>query len=303
MCEETSKRRNYFTYPHPYLGKYNIDIKKDNSNNYVIDLIGDEYKEWSSSKPVFLHAGTGKGKNTFVLEKLVKEARKNKTNVLYLVNRVALNTQQQKIIIDRIIKDKNERKKVFWGSNYNNYLRFDNVLVMSYQSALGILRELNSSFRTFNEIKNIEYIIFDECDFFVSDADFNGSVGFIFDQLTAFFAENCTNSKRIYMSATMDSVFPILYEKEKSLFENKFGKIASFNPLYYYFLQNYDNYNFFIFDDWILMNELIDEQEDQKFLCFVKSSKDGKDFADFLNKIWEGTNRRANFINRNNRNL
>ena len=86
MCEETVKRRNHFNHLHPYLHKYNIDIKEDLSNNYVVDLIGDEYKKWNAWQPVFLHAGTGKGKTTFVLQKLVKNAYKNKKNVLYFVS-------------------------------------------------------------------------------------------------------------------------------------------------------------------------------------------------------------------------
>lgn len=287
---------------------YNINFKTSDKHGYVTELIGDEYKQWDDLHPVFLHAGTGKGKNTFILKKIVKAADDKRCNVLYLVNRVALNTQQQKLFKNEI----NERRidlalfdqaRGVCSLNNENYLEYGNVFIMSYQSALGHLRRLNG-LKTFHKIRNIDYIVFDECDFFVSDAEFNGNVGYILDQLMSFIKENCKSTKRIYMSATMDSVFPILYGKEKALFKQikpDYMADNDFNPWYYYFPQNYDNHNFYVFEDWDLIKDLIDETEDQKFLCFVKRSEDGKNFADCLNNIWEGTDRKAVFINRKER--
>lgn len=48
-----------------------------------------------NDKPVFIDAGTGTGKNYFILNTLLADAYKDNNNVLLLVNRTALSVQQQ----------------------------------------------------------------------------------------------------------------------------------------------------------------------------------------------------------------
>ena len=67
---------------------------------YIADIIGEEYKEWDSSRPIIIHAPMGSGKTYFVLnvllpyvhskgKKLVYLAHwKNKLNTIFQMNTV-----------------------------------------------------------------------------------------------------------------------------------------------------------------------------------------------------------------------
>lgn len=64
---------------------------------YVSDLIGDEYKKWNSNNPrmrnVLISAGTGTGKTTFILTKLLLYCAQENKRILFLSNRKALEMQ------------------------------------------------------------------------------------------------------------------------------------------------------------------------------------------------------------------
>lgn len=57
-----------------------------NNKEYLSDIIGDEYKEWNIEK-IILDCGTGRGKTTFILNKLCFFAMEKGKKVLYLCNR------------------------------------------------------------------------------------------------------------------------------------------------------------------------------------------------------------------------
>lgn len=64
---------------------------------YVSDLIGDEYKKWNSNNPrmrnILISAGTGTGKTTFILTKLLLYCAQENKKILFLSNRKALEMQ------------------------------------------------------------------------------------------------------------------------------------------------------------------------------------------------------------------
>lgn len=60
---------------------------------YIKNLIKNDYKMWKGGDSIFIKAPTGTGKTTFVLNQLLKEAKKDGREVLYLNNRFLLKEQ------------------------------------------------------------------------------------------------------------------------------------------------------------------------------------------------------------------
>lgn len=68
---------------------------------YITDIIKDDYKEWPIGSMVFISSPTGSGKSTFIIDKLLSEAQRQKKYLVYIANRK---------IIDRQIKSTLEKQ-------------------------------------------------------------------------------------------------------------------------------------------------------------------------------------------------
>lgn len=164
---------------------YNITLFKRNSR-WVADGIRSDYKKWTSEIPVFISAPTGKGKNHFIENKLLRYVEElnipnpNKS-VLLLSNRIALRLQ---------IKKRIENKFPF-------------VKIKSYQE---LLDYIDSPYFTLNYL----YVIIDECHFFTSDSIFNPDTDTILNSIVEMFI----NSIRVYMTATPFDCLEFICEKE-----------------------------------------------------------------------------------------
>lgn len=217
---------------------------------------------------------------------------------MLFVNRIALNAQQRKIY-KRNIKQNRPDLSLYdceFDSpfDFKNPFEYGNIIILSYQSALKHLSDAHMT-PAFNEkLKNVEYVVFDECDFFVSDAFFNSNT----DRILRKLLNISRNAKRIYMSATMNHIFKTLYNKEKELYESipHYYVPEKFKAYYYYLPKNYNKYNIYFFDKWQDITDLIYKNTDQKYLCFVKRSLDGSTEARKLNFSWKNTNNKATFI-------
>lgn len=285
---------------HPTKKEIRLIFKENKDSGFVSDFLVDEYQNWTYRTPVFIDAGTGRGKNTFILKHLLRKAASHNKNVLLFVNRIALNAQQRKQFKTEINRHS--------SSHYSNYLLdsqspfiYENIIIMSYQSALTNLSNNRMYLDLAQKLNNVEYVVFDECDFFVSDAFFNARTGCILNDLLFRFQ----NHTRIYMSATMDQAFEILYNKEFEMRKIRLSShtewMKNHTPYYYYFSKNYDKYNFCFFDSWDEIIDLMYKTPDQKYLCFVKKSRDGIRFSKELNSAWKSTDNRAVFINSDNK--
>lgn len=188
----------------------------------VSDLIGQTYKEWNRWEPVFINAATGSGKTTFIIEKLLEEAGRNNKKILFFVNRNAL---KQQLIIDFIKIQK--QKDIFFKESSVSYERdcpftwqkIGKVMVVSYQSAIKFFKYSTAEGTDENSfMQEHNYVVFDECHFFMSDAEFNNATDLILDACV----NNCQKLTRIYMSATMDQMFNILSHAEKLNGEHPF---------------------------------------------------------------------------------
>ena len=68
---------------------------------YLIPIIAEKYKLWKNNSRIFLEAPTGKGKTTFILEKLLLFAIEQGREILYLSNREVLHKELIKICCNK----------------------------------------------------------------------------------------------------------------------------------------------------------------------------------------------------------
>lgn len=194
-----------------------VDSKKI---KWVSDALGSYVQRWNIQTPVFISAQTGTGKNTFVREDLLRmvyfDNVRNGLNkrILLLSNRVALNRQNKYQYAEYIceLTGNNfyvEEFKKYTAEGIDEYIDFGVITICSYQQLYG--RKLLDS----NEY---EYIICDECHFFTSDAIFNNET----DKILEYIVTKGRNSVRIYMTATIETVFEAIIRAESQWIENKF---------------------------------------------------------------------------------
>ena len=198
----------------------NLDIEYifNDTCNFVSDLIGDDWLyKWIPNTPVFISAQTGKGKNYFIqnvmVPKILEYNRRHRpiNNILILSNRIALN-QQNKLKLAQII-DKYSINSISYVNKLNEltinqineFYDFGAVKISSYHQLLK------------NNLLNEDYafVIIDECHFFIQDSVFNADTDTILKNIIS----KQKNSIHVYMSATLDEIFPIIlskYIKKKS---------------------------------------------------------------------------------------
>ena len=281
---------------------------------YVTDLVGNSWKQWEASKPIFISAQTGKGKNTFIEDILLKNCLTwNRTyqsplKVLIVMNRTALRRQtiaRLASIITKYTGDTHYQEKLNLYSDVGidkYFHQLGNIFVVTYQyistSEGGKLLQTN----------NFEYVILDEAHFFTTDALFNAHTEEILNNIVHL----CNSAKRVYMSSTIETVFePIVRAEYKEWNSRRPSAYSSNDALAPFtiqkqniFLQQYRSLciqseqftiRFYDFErDYTYLNELkgidqiamIDEilKNKNKWLIFVANKKHG----DELKKQIEG---------------
>ena len=201
----------------------NIDIKFEYIDSkqfiWLSDALDSHVQKWNIRTPVFISAQTGTGKNTFVKENLLTRVyfdnvRNGLNNrILLLSNRVALNRQskyQYAEYIRELTGDSSyiENFKRYTAEGIDEYVDFGVITICSYQQ----LYE-----RRLLDNNEYDYIICDECHFFTSDATFNNKT----DKILEYIVTKGKNSVRIYMTATIETVFEAIIRAESQWIENK----------------------------------------------------------------------------------
>lgn len=161
--------------------------------SYIADIIGEEYKEWDSSKSVVIHAPMGSGKTYFVLNVLLPYVHSKGGKIVYFVNRSALEEQVNKDIPD-------EYKKSITTCSYQRLPNF---------YPLEIKENMIFNYGTKKEIQRMEalisadYYILDEAHYFLTDTDFNTKIETCFEALADFNREK-GDRILIFMTGTID---------------------------------------------------------------------------------------------------
>lgn len=247
-------------------------------NKWVSDGLEDEIPKWHHQNPVFISAQTGSGKNHFIVEKLLPYAVEHRQRVFIFSNRIALSTQQKRIILRKLsIAD------IYSDDELKDIQDFGYVTIATYQSALNILGNYDSNrpigSRIDDPFPRSGYVIFDEAHFFLSDSLFNAQTDAILRQLIFSFS----SFVRIYLSATPERVIPIIntYElsnesKDKVTYSDmRYSNYARNNDramIVYNFPRNYSDYRVQFFTDFEHLYEKIAKAtSNNKWLCFINN--------------------------------
>lgn len=273
---------------------------------YVSDVLTMKiWQSWRAGEQVFISAGTGRGKNTFIKNELLRHCGNQK--VVIFENRQSLMQQQ---IID-IISEINPK---FIKYKYNEILhenmvifgKGDNldIMIISYQcAALNCMLRDN---RFLDFCSQARYLVFDEAHYILDDANFNKGISF-FTQ--TFLGKSFPNATKIFMSGTMEEIYDyvqhmnrfleepldIIEEKElldkkaKNFFSENLSGIAwrhqSFNsvlslPTDYSYIKPYKYKE--IKD---ICYQVSQTSANEKWLVFVESIRDGEELKARLESI------------------
>ena len=249
---------------------------------YVSDNIKEEdIAQWTHKKPVFISAQTGRGKNFFLKDTLVRivhndNIRKDvKHKILILSNRIALTRQSKKdwnLSLVDITGDSNEEKfELYTDKGIDKLLSdLETVTICSYQQLLSRASYLKK--------QHFAYVIADECHFFTSDSIFNPFT----HQILELLVDNFKKSVRVYMSATLEESFvPIITAEYPNSYFNEHYLSEQNECLYYYFERNF-NYikEICVYDKLEQLVEKIKNNPKERWIVFVSSKSDGQNFSE-----------------------
>lgn len=161
----------------------------------VTELIGKDYEKWENRFLYFISSGTGSGKTTFALRKLMLYHLNLGHSILYLVPRTILGNQIEEDIL-RI------QAEEFLTADY-----FSKVKVLTYQALENLLIQRVEEGRY---ISTPNVIICDECHYWLSDSTFNEKTKVSYDYII-----NSTSSLRVFLSATSENIKEYIMKSEK----------------------------------------------------------------------------------------
>ena len=205
---------------------YRISEGSKSKYKYVNDVLTDEiWKYWRPGEQIFISAGTGRGKNTFIKKELLKSCGSQK--VVIFENRQSLMQQQIIDVISEIdpeilkYQDLSEENMVIFGS-------YRNIMMISYQCAALKCLYQDTNFLDF--CSHARYLIFDEAHYILDDAPYNKGISFF---VQTFLENQFPAATKIFMSGTMEEVYeyvqllnafpeePIDIIEEKKLLDEK----------------------------------------------------------------------------------
>lgn len=205
---------------------YRIPEGSKSKYKYVNDVLTDEiWKYWRPGEQIFISAGTGRGKNTFIKKELLKSCGSQK--VVIFENRQSLMQQQIIDVISEIdpeilkYQDLSEENMVIFGS-------YRNIMMISYQCAALKCLYPDTNFLDF--FSHARYLIFDEAHYILDDAPYNKGISFF---VQTFLENPFPAATKIFMSGTMEEVYeyvqllnafpeePIDIIEEKKLLDEK----------------------------------------------------------------------------------
>lgn len=255
---------------------------------WVSDGLDQYYRNWNSDNPVLISAQTGRGKNAFILDKLIPYAISIGAPVLILSNRVALEQQQKTEVICKL-KNMGYAVPDYSEEELKDIDSFGIITILSYHSCLSKL-QLN---RTYHFIQEYRYIVFDEAHFFVSDCLFNASSYHILRSIV----KNSPMAIHIFMTATPAEVYNKIFEIEGMEYDSKRMLHYTTNLLeygvnerlfdgkyltVYEFPYDYSSYNIHFFHSYLELGNKAKNADDEKWLIFVRRKADGQELKKLI---------------------
>ncbi|MBS6509812.1 MAG: DEAD/DEAH box helicase family protein [Paraclostridium bifermentans] len=266
---------------------------------WVSETIGEDYKLWNNGDIITIQAQTGTGKTFFITgndkDKGLIDYIGDKS-LAYICNRIELKRQIKIDLLKKynelyrieadedtekndIIKIKNYEGKMYFCDLHklDTLVKVKNIAILSYH---GIAEgELDNIYlKRSNNLHNFDYIVCDECHFFLTDSDFYNKTHLSFFPIVRL---HYPNSKRIFISATMDEVFPTIVAAYENIHENIDSNIKLWDK--YTTGIDYSYLNIKYFRDIKSIPKLIkNDDTDEKWIIFVTSKEIGNKLRESL---------------------
>ena len=259
-------------------------------NNTVSDVIGGEYQKWKPNDKIFISSPTGTGKTYFILNVLLPYAYQKEKQILYLVNRRILKQQLERELSRELFEVRYHIKIELYQTIEKRMSNIRYNIQNKCQQAMGYRSVLL-------EFENYDYVICDECHYFLADSNYNTNTGLSFRCIQDIFS--FSNKIRIFLSATICNVKDyIISDDEKRLFQrtfyygfhwkntigvNRANKGKEWN---YETPCNYDYLDIHIINREDEISDLV-MNGNGKWLIFVDSINLGKELQEALRNKWK----------------
>lgn len=244
----------------------------------VTEALKGELPYWTNLIPILIDAGTSKGKTTFVYKELIPRALAAGKHVILISNRIALSLQMKRDVmalqdspLQNRLTDQGIRETDIFGS----------VAVVSYQSLPRFLNDPANA----EWLKNVLYMVADECHYFTADSSFNKNCEYHLKLITKHFS----HAVRIYMTATSWSVLDVLAKAEAKISCLSARFRARSQGLYfertfyrYHWEADYSHVDLQFVENLEAIKALIHRNSEEKFLIFVDNKEKGKSLAQGL---------------------
>lgn len=274
-------------------------MKKELNLKWVSDVISEKegytYKDWKEGSIITIDAQTGTGKTYAILNKILEDKVESYEELIYICNRVELRRAIQKDLLEKY----KMKAKYFIGENEyfdNNWIgdkkaiidyewidnqkTIENVTIMSYHEIANARNWKIYMGGNFNILEKYQYIVCDECQFFLTDASFNQKTYMAFDEI---FHARDIKSRLIMLSATIEEVESLIEEYTNMLILHGelFGVDNLVHKYKYSTGRDYSYVNVKYFKDINDIATLI-KNSDEKWLVFVTSDKNGQELKNNL---------------------
>lgn len=258
---------------------------------WVTETIGKDYKDWKKGDIIRIQAQTGTGKTYFITgdkkHKGLIDTLKDYEKMIYICNRTELKKQikidllnKYEMKIPYITNDKGEVITNKKGEKQINMEELDkisvikNITITSYH-AISFGKLDNIYLEKNNSLDAFDYIICDECHFFMTDAGYNNKAYLALEELVK---TRHRNAIKIFISATMDEVNGVIEKMSEKLKEKGFGTYSDFTihkPYTTGIDYSYLNVKYFrqIKD---IIQIIKNDKTDDKWIIFVTSKEMGE---------------------------
>lgn len=311
-----------------YIKKIKVPEMYKCQGDYVSSEITEQMiKTWHPGGNIFISAGTGKGKNTFIKNHLLKFSNDNSGNIVIFENRESLLSQQRIDLINSIDPQAmmyHNLEKNYKSENMIIFGKHENIMLISYQKAA--LKLLGGDIHFIKFLNRSRYVVFDEVHYLIDDSDFNKGVNIIAEYLIQNYITSegqllpnpfIPNATRIFMSGSMEEMFVVFqqmgyYFDTAKVFCNYYPRsnfneiLNELNKLMYFespdhivsLPTDYSYISPYMYKEYSDIIPLIKDSND-KWLIFINSKKQGNELCNEINSVC-GENT-AVFLNADNK--